>query len=142
LCGDSVCCSAGYLVAVADKDGGVDALLLETDEVGDVDVDDVVCGARVNQDVDASPGHYSRQVHCGATLDGGVVGPDHHEQVVVDVVVVVVVIVVDSRDVKEMFALVASSEGFITVEAESRSAMFRHLFGSEALEQEWWSSRR
>ena len=71
------------------------------------------------------------------------VGPDHHEQAIVDVVVViVVVIVVDSCDVKEMFALVATSEGFITVEAESRSTMFRHLFGGEALERAWWSSRR
>ena len=65
LCGDGVGCSAGYLVAAADKDGGVDALLLETDEAGDVDVDDVVCGACVGQDVDTGPGHYSRQVHCG-----------------------------------------------------------------------------
>ena len=66
------------------------------------------------------------------------VGPDHHEQAIVDVVVVVVVvIVVDGCDVKEMFALVATSEGFITVEVESRSAMFRYLFGSEALERAW-----
>jgi len=57
------CYSTGDLVATTDGDGGVNVLLLETNEAGDVDVDDVVHGACVYQDVDASVGHHTCQVH-------------------------------------------------------------------------------
>jgi hypothetical protein len=46
----------------------------------------------------------------------GLCGTDHLEEAIVDVVDVVVV---NDRDVKEVFALVATGEGFITVEVES-----------------------
>ena len=61
------CDMAGNLGATTDKYGGVDALFLETNEAGDIDVDDVVCGTHVNDDVDACPGHHPRQVHWGMT---------------------------------------------------------------------------
>jgi hypothetical protein len=116
LCGDGVCYSAGYLVVAADKDGGVDALLLETDEAGNVDVDDVVCGAHVDKDVDA----------CS----------NHHEEASVDVgVIVVAFIVVDGHDVEQVLALVATREGFIAVEAKPGMLMFRHLLCGETLER-------
>jgi hypothetical protein len=43
--------------------GDADALLKKTDEAGDVDVDDIVRGACVDQDVDASPRHHTCFVH-------------------------------------------------------------------------------
>ena len=63
------CCAAGDLVATIDKYGGVDALFQKADEVGDIDVDDVVRGARVNEDVDACARHDPHQVHGRPSLD-------------------------------------------------------------------------
>jgi hypothetical protein len=54
------------------------------------------------------------------------VGPDHHEEAVVGVVVVIV-IVVDGHDIEEAFALVATGQGFVVVEAEPQSMTFCHL---------------
>ena len=47
------CSAAGDLVPATDEDGGVDALFLEADEAGDVDVDYVVRSACDDKDVGA-----------------------------------------------------------------------------------------
>jgi hypothetical protein len=120
-------CSTQELIAAANEDGGVDTLLEKADEACDV-----VCGARVDQDVDASARHHSYKVHGGTATHRGLCGTDHHEEAIVDVIGVVVV---DGRDVEEVFALVATDEGFVAVEAEPQSATFCHLFGGETLEQ-------
>ena len=57
-------------------------------------------------------------------------GPNDHEQAVVDIsVVVITVVVIDGRDVEQVLTLVATHEGFITVEAEPRTSSFHHLLG-------------